>query len=79
MRPYQKIKTHAHHTIPVGESLEALEWHLKHLPDVGWTTIKEMPAKKHTKMHAKKRRNNKNWGKPVYFGRVIVGYERGKG
>jgi hypothetical protein len=73
MRPLQSVKTHAHHTISF-ETIERIDWHLRHLPDLGWTVIKEMNAKKHRKLHAKRRK-----GKPVKFFNAVLGYQRGVG
>jgi hypothetical protein len=77
MRPLSKVKVHGHHTISF-ETLQKIEWHLANLPDVGWTTIKEMKSKEHRKLHAKRRSKNKDWGSPVYFGQAILGYRKVK-
>lgn len=54
-------KKHGHHTVPVGESAEHADWHLRNLwetPDKkgGYRTVKDMDAKEHVKLHADRRR-----------------------
>jgi hypothetical protein len=69
MRPIQKIKVHGHHVVSF-ETLEKIEWHLKNLPD-GWQTVRDMSAKKHRKLHAKRQR-----GQPVKFYGALLGYRK---
>ncbi len=80
MRPMSKVKVHGHHTISF-ESMEKIEWHLANLWDGGYKTVIDMPKHKHIKLHAKRNRKKKakTLGKPIYFGRVIIGHMRGVG
>lgn len=60
-----EVEKHKHHTIPVGTSIENLQWHLDHLFDSdsgfsGWQTIIEMTPLEHSNHHKK---DAKEWGK----------------
>lgn len=45
-----------HHTIPVGMSIEHIDWHLRHLWDDGWKTIREVSVKEHKEIHHESKR-----------------------
>lgn len=46
------IKKEGHHTLPVGQSIEALNWHLRN-PEEGWKTIQDIPKDVHKKLTKK--------------------------
>jgi len=45
-------KIEKHHTIGF-DTIEAIDWHVRHLFDDGWKVIQDMPEKKHRKKTAK--------------------------
>jgi hypothetical protein len=47
MKPKRTVK---HHTVKLN-SVELIDWHLKHLWSDGWTTIKELTPKQHIQHH----------------------------
>ena len=46
-------RMHKHHTLPVGASIETIDWHLKHLFSGGFHVIKMLTPKQHIKHHKK--------------------------
>lgn len=51
-----KIKSkimHKHHSIPVGKSIETIDWHLQNLWNEGFKTIVMLTPKEHIKHHKK--------------------------
>jgi hypothetical protein len=42
---------HEHHTLPVAESIEHIDWHLRNLWEGGWKTIKTVSKAEHYKSH----------------------------
>lgn len=46
-------KLHKHHSLPVGKSIESIEWHLNNLWNDGWKTIIMLTPKQHKRWHKK--------------------------
>jgi hypothetical protein len=52
MRVKAKIK-HKHHTLPVGASIQTIDWHLRNLWNEGYKTIIMLTPREHVEHHKK--------------------------